>query len=184
MPGDEHHGHVLSRGWEPLTRRIVVGLVPLILTVHNIEEAIAFHRMWPRLDALLPQPFASIQPRLSVTAMLLALAVLSLLGCLLAAAVLLRAQWKAGWWLLLVLESAMGINVIFHVATALLVLRGYAPGLVTALVLNAPFGWYFLARARRERWVSERAWRASFVGGAVLHGPVLVAGLWLAGALV
>ena len=166
-----------------MTRRIVVGLVPLILTVHNAEEAVAFHRMSPRLVALLPQPFASAEARLSVSAMFQALAVLSLLGCLLAAGVLLRPQWKTGWWLLLALESAMGINVIAHVVSALLVFRGYGPGLVTALVLNAPFAGYCLARARRERWVSERAWRASFVGGAVLHGPVLLGGLWLISAL-
>lgn len=167
----------------PLTRRGVAALAALILIVHNAEEAVAFHRMWPRLGALLPQPFASVEARLSVSAILLALAVLSLLACLLAVGVLLRPQWKTGWWLVLALESAMGINVITHLASALLLLQGYTPGLVTALVLNAPFAWYCLARARRERWVSERAWRASFVGGAVLHGPVLLAGLWLLGAL-
>ena len=161
----------------------MVGLVPLVLTVHNAEEAVAFHRMWPRVGALLAGPLPNVEARLSVPAMLQALGILSLLGCLLAAGVLLRPQWRGGWWLLLALESAMGINVIAHVVSALLVFRGYGPGLVTALVLNAPFAAYCLARARRERWVSERAWRASFVGGAVLHGPVLLGGLWLLGAL-
>ena len=145
--------HNLSSEGRPLTRRIVVGLVPLILTIHNAEEAVAFHRMWPRVGALLPQPFASVEAQLSVSAMFLGLAVLSLLACFLAAGVLLRPQWKAGWWLLLALECAMGINVIAHVVSALLIFRGYAPGLVTALALNAPFAWYCLARAWRERWV-------------------------------
>jgi hypothetical protein len=165
-----------------MTRRIVVGLVPVLLAVHNAEEAIAFRRMWPRLGIRLPESIASVQARLSVPAMLQALVVLSLLGCLLAAVVLLRPQWRGGWWLLLALESAMGINVLAHVGSALFVFRGYAPGLITALVLNAPFAAYCLSRARRERWVSERAWRATLVAGAVLHGPVLLGALWIAGA--
>jgi hypothetical protein len=139
--------------------------------------------MWPRLGILLPESIASVEARLSVPALVQALAILSLLGCLLAASVLLRPQWRGGWWLLLALESAMGINVIAHVVSALFIFRGYAPGLITALVLNAPFAVYCLSRARRERWVSERAWGATFVGGAVLHGPVLLGGLWIAGAL-
>jgi hypothetical protein len=158
-------------------------LVPFFLIVHNAEEAVAFQRMWTRRGALLPEPFASLEARLSVPALLQALTILSLLACLLAAGVLLRPQWRSGWWLLLALQSAMGINVIAHVASALLVFRGYGPGLVTALVLNAPFAAYCLARARRERWVSERAWLTTFAGGAVLHGPILLGGLWFAGAL-
>jgi hypothetical protein len=160
-----------------------VTLVPFVLIVHNAEEAVAFYRMWPRHGALLPEPFASLEARLSVPAMLLALAILSLLACLLAGAVLLRPQWRSGWWLLLALESAMGINVLAHVVSALLVFRGYGPGLVTALVLNAPFAAYCLARARREGWVSDRAWLTTLVGGAMLHGPIMLGGLWLVGAL-
>jgi hypothetical protein len=163
---------------------MVVVLVPVFLIVHNAEEAVAFHRMRSgRGGALLPGPFGSLEAQLSVPAMLLALAVLSLLACLLATGLILRPRWRSGWWLLLALESALGINVVAHVVSALLIFRGYGPGLVTAVVLNAPFAAYCLARARRERWVSERAWPTTFVGGAVLHGPVLVGGLWLAGAL-
>jgi len=156
-------------------------LVPLLLIVHNAEEAIAFRHMWPRIGLPLPEPIPSIAARLSVPAMLQALVVLSLLGCLLAAGVLLRPQWRGGWWLLLALESAMGINAIVHAASALFIFRGYAPGLITALVLNAPFAAYCLSRARRERWVTDRAWRAALIGGAVLHGPILLGALWIAG---
>ena len=155
--------------------------MPLLLIVHNAEEAIAFRHMWPRLGDRLPESMASVAARLSVTAMIQALVILSLLGCLLAAAVLLRPQWRGGWWLILALESAMGINAIFHAASALFILRGYSPGLITALILNAPFAMYCLSRARREGWVTERAWRAALLGGAVLHGPVLLGALWIAG---
>jgi hypothetical protein len=157
-----------------------VFLIPVLLTLHNAEEAIAFRRMWPTIPGLLPEPFASFEARLSFSMMLLALAILSVAGFVLATAVVMRPHARSGWWLLLTLEVAMAINAIAHAVSALVVFRGYGPGLVTALVLNAPFATYCLARARRERWVSERAWRAAFGGGIVLHGPVLLGGLWLA----
>lgn len=160
-----------------------MALVLLVLVVHNAEEAVAFYRMWPRIGTLLPGPLASVEARFSIAAILMALAIVSLLACALTAGVVLRPQWRSGWWLLLALESAMAINVIAHVVSALLIFRGYGPGLITAVSLNAPFAAYCLTRGRRERWVSERAWRATFVGGAILHGPILLGVLWLAGTL-
>lgn len=71
--------------------------------------------------------------------------------------------------------------MIAHVASAVLVFKGYGPGLVTALVVNAPFAWYVLRRARDDGWVSRRAWRALMFGGLLLHGPVLLGALWLLG---
>jgi hypothetical protein len=154
----------------------------ILLTIHNAEEAAALCRIWPRI-AVLPEPFASVVARISVAGMVRAMAVIALLGWLLAAALFLRPQWRNGWWLLLALESAMAINAVTHVMSALFVFHRYGPGLVTALTLNAPFAVYCLARARRERWVGERAWRGALLGGVVLHGPVLLGGLWLVGTL-
>jgi hypothetical protein len=167
-----------------LSRRTLVWMIPIALTLHNVEEALAFRRMWPRLGAILPEPFARVEGHLPLQAMLQALAALSVLGFVLAAFVAVRPQEKSGWWLLLALEVALAINAVAHVASALFLFHGYAPGLITALVLNAPLAVYCLGRGRKDRWVSERAWRAAFVGGVVLHGPVLLGALWLAGALV
>jgi hypothetical protein len=160
----------------------VLWLIPALLTVHNAEEAFAFERSWPRLPALLPEPFATLAARLPFALMLQTLIGLSLLAFLLAAVVVARPDSRRAVWLLLALEAAVAINVAAHLITAIVVFGGYSPGLGTALLLNAPFAWYVFRRARYERWVSPRAWRASFLGGLALHGPVLLGLLWVLGA--
>jgi hypothetical protein len=158
-------------------------LIPTLLTLHNAEEAFMFQRMWSRMRGLLPEPFASFEARVPYAVMLQALTVLSLAAFLLAAVVTLRPRSRLALWLLLALEAAIAINVVAHVASAVLVFRGYGPGLATALLINAPFAWYVLRRARDEVWVSRGAWRALAVAAVVLHGPVLMTALWLAATL-
>jgi hypothetical protein len=84
-------------------------------------------------------------------------------------------------WALLTLEAVLGLNVIAHVLSAALIFRGYGPGLATALLINAPFAIYCFRRARRERWVSTAALGATVPAALMLHGPILMGGLWLAG---
>jgi hypothetical protein len=161
----------------------VVWLIPTLLTLHNAEEAVAFRRVWSHLPQLLPEPFATFEARLPYVVMLEVLVLLSLLAFLLAGFVVMRPASRVALWLLLALEATVAINVVAHVLSALVVFKGYGPGLASALTLNAPFAWYVLRRARNEAWVTRRAWRSLILGGMMLHGPVLVAGLWLAAAL-
>jgi hypothetical protein len=164
-----------------IMRRIFVWLVPVLLTLHNAEEAIAFRQFMPRLPALLPEPFARFEARLDYSTMLVALIVLSLIAFALALLVSLApsARWRV--WLLMALQASVALNVVAHVLSAAFVFHGYAPGLITALAINAPFSAVFFRRATRERWVSPQALRALVPAALVLHGPVLFGGLWLAG---
>lgn len=130
--------------------------------------------------SFLPASLGALEPRLSTDTLLLALAVLSVLAFGLATIVALRPQAHAALWLLLALEAAIGINAVAHVASAIVIFRGYGPGLATAALINLPFAIYVLRRARRDAWVGLRAWRLLPLGGLVLHGPVLLGGLWLA----
>jgi hypothetical protein len=157
-----------------LSQRTVLWLIPTFLTVHNAEEAVAFARMQPHLGFALPEPFATLQARLTYPAFLQALAILSVLAFILALIVTLRPRAQGAPWLLLALEAAVAINVIAHVLTAVVLFHGYGPGLGTAVLLNAPFAVYTLGRAKREAWVSARAWRALLGAGLVLHGPALI----------
>lgn len=166
-----------------MSRPAVVWMIPTLLTIHNAEEAVAFRRVWSHMPRFLPEPFATLEARLPYAAMFQALVLLSLLAFLLAAIVTMCPGSRVALWLLLALEAAVAINVVAHVVSAIVVFKGYGPGLATALILNAPFAWYALRRARDEAWVTRRAWRGLLLGGMMLHGPVLVAGLWLAAAL-
>lgn len=163
-----------------MTQRTIVWLIPTFLTIHNAEEAVAFDRMRSQLAVALPEPFATLQTRLTYPVLLQLLVILSVLAFILAMIVMLRPRSRAALWLLLALEAAVAINVISHVVSAVAFFHGYGPGLATAVLLNAPFAVYTLRRAKREAWVSARAWRALVGAGLVLHGPVLIGALWLA----
>jgi len=163
-----------------MTQRTVVWLIPTFLTIHNAEEAVAFSRMQQHLPFALHEPFATIQTRLTYPVFVQMLAILSALAFVLAMIATLRPQSRAALWLLLALEAAVAINVIAHVVSAVVLFHGYGPGLATAVLLNAPFAFYALRRAKREGWVSARAWWALYGAGLVLHGPVLIGALWLA----
>lgn len=163
------------------SRRQLAWWVPVLLTLHNAEEALTFKEYLPRLPALLPEPLASFEARLSYPEMLAALVALSAIATLIAAFASLSGNSRRAWWPLLALEAAVALNVIVHVAGALLVFRGYAPGLITAVAVNAPFAIYFFRRAAREQWVTPAALWATVPAAFILHGPVLIAGLWVAG---
>ena len=156
----------------------MVWLIPVLLTVHNGEEAVGFTRMRAHA-ASLPDWLGALQSRISSAALLWTLGILSALAFVLAGLVLLRPRDQAALWLLLALEAAVAINVVAHVASAAVIFRGYGPGLATAVLVNAPFAAYVFGRVRREEWVSAGARRLLPVGGLVLHGPVLAIALWL-----
>ena len=156
-------------------------LVPILLTLHNAEEALAFQAYMPRMRRLLPEPFASLAASLSYSTMLCALTVLSALAFLIAWAAAARPKSQRTMWALLVLEAAVGVNVVVHLLGAVIVFYGYVPGLATALLINAPFAIYCFRRARREQWVSAAALRATVPASLILHEPILLGGLWLAG---
>jgi hypothetical protein len=163
------------------SQRTVIWLIPVLLTAHNAEEAIAYTLMRSQVASLLPGPLGTLEARLSLPVVLQVLAILSALAFILAGVVVLRPRLRAALWLLLALEAAVALNVVAHVASAVAIFHGYGPGLATAVLVNAPFAVYALGRARREAWVSRGAWLMLAVGGLFLHGPVLIGALWLAG---
>ena len=112
--------------------------------------------------------------------MLGALTVLSALAFLLTFAAVTRPASRRTLWALLVLEAAVGVNVVAHIVAAVAVFHGYGPGLATAVTINAPFAVYCFRRVRREQWLSIAALRAIVPASLVVHGPLLLGGLWLA----
>ncbi len=75
------------------------------------------------------------------------------------------------------------MNVLSHVGAASMV-RGYSPGLVTAVLVNLPFSAYLIGRAAREPWLSRRRLLGASPISLLIHGPLLVGLLSLSGLLV
>lgn len=165
------------------SRRTLVWCAALLFALHNAEEAIAFKYYLPRVASLLPAPFAAFESRLSYPTLLTALAVVSILGLFVAAVADRHLQSPRAMWAVLALEATVGLNALAHLASAAILFRGYGPGLLTAALVNLPFATYCFRRASREAWVTPAALRATFPVALVLHGPVLLGGLWLASVM-
>jgi hypothetical protein len=124
------------------------------MTLHNAEEALFIPHTLPQLAERLPPGLASALP--TAGQVHVALAVLTAVPWLVWVLGVRRRDTRPAVAFLLVLQFLMLVNVAWHAAAAV-ALRGYSPGLATALVLNLPFSIYLLRRARAERWISAAA---------------------------
>jgi Protein of unknown function with HXXEE motif len=146
--------------------------------VHNTEEAMTFPRYLPLVLARLPETWRGVAGPITLGQVWVALAVVTLIPCVLAAWAALRPDDAAPVWLLLLIQATLFLNVLWHVGAAIVLFDGYAPGLATAVLLNLPFSIFLIRRAARENWVSPRARWALLPGALAVHGP-LVSGLLL-----
>jgi hypothetical protein len=75
---------------------------------------------------------------------------------------------------LVVVQAVMALNVGAHVAIAVLA-GGYVPGLLTALLVEAPVSLYVLRRLRTGAWMTDAQWWLLPFLAVFLHGPGLIA---------
>lgn len=161
-----------------LSRRAALLLVPVLITIHNAEEALAMPAALRTLPARLPASLAGMIP--SYPQFLAALAVVTVLPWTVWLLGVARRETRPGIVLLPLVQAVMLVNVASHVGSAIF-LRGYAPGVATALALNLPFSIYLLRRALSERWISRRTVLVVAVGAVLIHGPGLLGLMWIAG---
>lgn len=137
-----------------ITRRWAIWLLPCVLLLHNLEEAISFPRYAPRVLSRLP---VSVRDWIGPVgpgeiAVALTLATFIPLGfCLWAAA---RPASRTALWLVLAMWAILLLNAVWHIMAALVLFGGYAPGVVTAVALNLPLSVLVLRRAVNERWLA------------------------------
>lgn len=157
-----------------LGRRYLLWLVPLLLTLHNLEEAVFMKGFLGRFAARVP-----ILPAVTYGQFLLALGLVTLAPWAFAASGPLERRSRA-FLLVLGTQMVVLVNVVAHLATALWV-RGYAPGLVTALLVNLPFSVFLFRHALRGSWVKLRDLAWLLMAALLVHGPGLVGLMVLAG---
>jgi hypothetical protein len=156
-----------------VSRRAAIWLVPVLLALHNVEEALLFPRYLPLAVARLPEGLQTVAGAITLGQVWAALALVTAVPFGLAAWAAARPSSRIALWLLLLVQATVLLNVLWHLAASIVVFQGYAPGLLTALTLNLPFSIYLLRRARAEQWVSPGARWALLPGALALHGPVL-----------
>ncbi len=156
--------------------------VPVLLTLHNIEEvAGGMGATRHAMTARLPTALGSLVG--SPGAWLVAVVVITVVPWLLLLFGGLDRRDSGVARALVILQAGMALNVLSHVAGAVAV-RGYVGGIVTAVLLNVPFSLRFFALAWREEWVSRRLLRWSPVFALLLLVPLLFVLLALGSAIV
>ena len=159
-----------------LSRNAVLALIGVTLVLHTTEEYLTFPAYLSsasRLPRLPPPPGLLRNPQNLHVALVMA----TVLPLAIVAWAILRPR-KALLVSVLFLECVLVVNAGWHIFAAW-VRGGYAPGVITAVLINLPFGVYVLRRAVKEHWISARtAWQ--LIGVAlVLHIAAL--GSFLAG---
>lgn len=157
-----------------LSRLQALWLVPMAIAVHNAEEALTFPAYLPVVRARLPvfvQPYmADIQPDGLRVALLWA----TVIPFAVVLWVTMRPSSLGARWCALLVQAVIAVNVVSHLTVAAIVMRGYSPGLVSAVLVNAPLSVYLFRRAAREGWLSRAALRALWPAALLVHGPGLI----------
>jgi hypothetical protein len=150
----------------PPSRNLVLVLIGVSLVLHDTEEYFAFppfFRSSSRLLHWMPMPVL-LQNIEHLHFALLMATVLPL--AVVAWAVL--CPGRALLVAVLFLESVLLVNAGWHMLAAM-VNRGYVPGVITAMLINLPFGVYVLRRAVRQQWIGRRTALQMIGLAAVLH---------------
>jgi len=145
-------------------------LFALAITIHNLEEAI-----W------LPgwsQNAGRWHRRVDAGEFRFAVSVLTVLAYMAAALTAVSGKDSAGAYLIAGYALAMLLNVVFPHVVATVVLRRYAPGTATALLLNLPVTALLLNQAFHEEYIHLRkfAWMGPLVVVCIMASiPLLFA---------
>jgi hypothetical protein len=149
-----------------ISRNAVLALIGLTLVLHTVEEYLTFPAyLWApsRMQLWLPSPVWLRDSHHLLSAMLMA----TVLPLGVIAWAMLRPN-KGLLIAVLLLESVLLVNAAWHIFAAV-VRGGYAPGLITAVLINLPFGIYVLRRAVRDQWIAARTASQLLAVAILLH---------------
>jgi len=157
-------------------------LIPALLAVHNLEEAATMPRFLQSIASRAPGAIGTVLAQVDFHGFVVALVIATILPLAVVWWVWARPTSGAAVWTALCVQAVVAVNALWHVVAAIAV-RGYTPGLATAVIVNVPFSMYLLRRASVERWTSRAALALVLPAALVVHGPVLLALLFVTGAL-
>jgi hypothetical protein len=118
-------------------------LVPIFLTIHNLEEAPLMESWAKRLPVKLPLTITTRQFVIAVTFITLAGFVLTYIGVEYLAN-------QTGYLLVLGMQVILAFNAFVPHITTTIRFRMYSPGVITAVLIMLPFSFYLFPRAFEE----------------------------------
>ena len=116
---------------------------PVVVTLHNLEEAVWLPKLWQERAWRLPVNAAEFRAIAAVVAALAYLVTYMSVH---------QGKKSTGAYVFAIFLALMLVNSIWHL-TATLYLSHYAPGVVTAVFLVAPVTIYLLREAVRKGYV-------------------------------
>jgi hypothetical protein len=153
-----------------LTFRQLLWLIPLVLTLHNIEEALTMPR-WVMANLVPVQraiPFG-IDIQFSPTQLLASLSLATLVPFVVTILCMPGGEKSKRVYVLFLLQAIVLLNVFVpHLLWSIRTLQ-YNPGLVTALCVNLPFSIYLFRRGYRERYIGAGAFVPLFLLASFLY---------------
>jgi hypothetical protein len=168
-----------------LTLKNIIGLLPLVYLIHNLEEGITMNNFLienpstftvlfkPWISTWFWQNFGSIRTMALIIATILPISVIP--------AFRLMSQRKNFALFLLFVGWVTLLNATQHIGQTL-IFRTYTPGVVSALFLNLPVGFLFISHLYKEQiWLKERKSRW-FILSLLVYIPVILF-IWALAAL-
>lgn len=148
--------------------------IPVLLALHNIEEALTMPS-WVMMHLPMLQSkffflrfvsFSSLQIYISL--------LLVTAGPFLLAWICLQAPLTKGKvFLMLILQSVVGWNALVPHLSGVVLLGMYNPGTVTAVVCNLPFTVYLLRKSMREGIISRKEVQGIVLTGLAVYVPLV-----------
>ncbi|NNF99412.1 MAG: HXXEE domain-containing protein [Desulfobacteraceae bacterium] len=142
---------------------LLIWLFCIAITLHNLEEAIWLPG-WSNVSKRFHRPVDKVEFRFAV-------AVLTLMAYVIAFFSMTGGKGGIGAYLICGYALAMLLNVVFPHIPATLILRRYAPGTATAMLLNLPVSLMLLHKGIEEGFIEK--------GIFIYTGPLCVAGILL-----
>jgi hypothetical protein len=143
---------------DKLSYRSLQWLAFALLALHNLEEGLTMRRYLPRIEELLREHAPSFLSSSTPTPaqFYAALAGATLFPLLLVVIATTGRASKFKSYLVALVQAQVFLNVFVPHVPAAFLLGGYAPGLVTAVLVNLPFSIYFFRRSLDESRLTHR----------------------------
>lgn len=147
-------------------------VIPIAMLLHNGEEALGIPGILEEAQARLTGLLGAGWTLPSASEYFWALIVLTgvVLGMWLVAL-----RWESLSYALVLTQAVMLLNALTHIGSAV-AMRGYTPGLVTAVLVQPAVSVLVYVRVRRGGWMSRRQWILLPTLALVVYGPVTLAG--------
>ncbi len=154
-----------------LSYRSLQRLMAVVIALHNGEEAATAGAYLPRVREIIERVPALREKGLlppSLPRLYLALIIVTLVPALVLGWATTGRDSSVKREVVAVIAAALLWNVFLPHMSAMIVLRGYAPGGLTALVVNLPFCLYLFRRSLSEQMLTRTQLRLALILGLFL----------------